>query len=81
MDYDQIPMTPCPQCGGWRFATDPRNVGMSDLSQSYAVCCSQCGYLAFYATPQNLQLLLQIHEEKTERAAKQRETDLRQDRF
>jgi ribosomal protein S27AE len=78
---ESLPMqaAPCPKCGGSRLMANGRQFGL-EFNSSNGLCCTNCGYVEFYATRQTLELLVNEHAYQEAQAAKKREKEMHRGR-
>ena len=66
MEYPQVQPTPCPKCGGVRFAADGDEFGLHSTAACTALYCTDCGYVEFYASRLKLVSLAEDRSTKTQ---------------
>jgi hypothetical protein len=70
---------PCPKCGGSRSVAMGSQLGL-EYSRCQAICCTNCGYVEFYATRETLESVAKSRVLREALEAKQREKEMRRGR-
>ena len=74
-DFSQMQVAPCPECGGVRYVGNGQNFGLAATWACYALYCTNCGHLTFYAGKPLLRELEQHRAENAQERADQAARD------